>query len=234
MVSLINAQRAASGLPALIEVRGLDSAAYDADAWLAANNQFCHECPGEPSIGARTGKYGYGWSGEILVGGCTTPECTVDAWMGSPGHRAVILSAAVTIGCDLFIVAQPLPGQFPGYATCDFSGDQPHGDAVGAGPPAPTATPTSRLFLPTATRTFTPVPTWTPYQVWPPTATATRPPSGGPSATLTPRPSATPPPSGGAWYLTIEISPWAGTALQQQASSWLCGRYGVTCRWELR
>lgn len=235
MVQLVNAQRAAVGLPPLVEVRGLDSAAADHNAWMRDHNAFCHECAGEPTIGQRTGRYGYGWSGEIIAAGYGDPREVVNGWMGSPGHKGVILSSAATVGCDFLTVANPPPGQFPTFQTCDFSADAPKGDAVGAAP-APTSTPTTR-YIPTLTRTpFAPTatptrpvmaptstprpqPTWTPYVVWPGASTAT------------PTPTAQ---AGGAWTLTIEISPWAGAATQQQASQWYCNRYGVICRWEKR
>ena len=254
MVTLINVQRAAVGLPPLIEVRGLDSAAADHNTWMAAHiapgQGICHECPGEPQIGARTGRYGYGWGGEIIAAGPPTVAEAVRVWMDSPGHKAIILGQYVTVGCDFWIVTSPAPGQFPTYQTCDFSGDQPHGDAVQPGA-APTATPTTR-YLPTLTRTpfprTTPTPTatgrvdptWTPYVVWPPTATPTPPQHGsGPITTPvvanTPLVTRTPTPQpGGAWYLTIEVSPWAGATTQNSAANWLCGRFGVVCRWERR
>ncbi len=232
MVQLINQQRAAYGLPRLVEARGLDAAARDHDAWMAAHNDFCHECPGEPQIGARTGKYGYSWSGEIIAGGPPTPAEAVRAWMESPGHRAAILSDAVTVGCDLFAVTSPAVGQFPFYETCDFSRDPLHDAPLLTSTPAPSSTP-SRVFLPTLTATpmptITPAPTWTPYAVWPTPNRTIMPPLTLASPTPTATPSA-----GGAYWLTITLSPWSGASLQTQASRWLCGQFGVTCRWEVR
>ncbi len=37
---------------------------------------------------------GGGWSGEIVACGYTTARAAVDGWLGSPGHRAIMLSAS--------------------------------------------------------------------------------------------------------------------------------------------
>ena len=34
---------------------------------------------------------GAGWTGEIVACGQGTPASAVDAWLGSPGHRAIML-----------------------------------------------------------------------------------------------------------------------------------------------
>jgi uncharacterized protein YkwD len=100
ILCLLNAERAAKGLPALKSNGALGKAAR---AWanrMVAARFFAHES-GHSTPLSRIKKTGYvhgSWSiGENIAwgsGGLATPRAIVNGWMHSPGHRANILHAA--------------------------------------------------------------------------------------------------------------------------------------------
>gem|GEM_PF-2070688 len=159
---LINQNRASAGLAALTMEGHLVVAARRQSADMAANN-FCGHTGSDGSTpGSRIVDAGYPYAGlgETVACGYPTAEAAVVAWMGSPGHKAILLDAgARDIG-----VGYAEGGTYGYLWTCTTG--------TGGGP-VPTATPT---VVPTATRT--PVP--------PPTPAAT--PTGTPMATRTPAP----------------------------------------------
>jgi uncharacterized protein YkwD len=99
---LINRQRAAQGLRALRPNRALDRSAGRYAHALVVERFFSHVSPHGQTLRARISRSGYlrgarGWAyGENLAwgaGSSATPRAIVRSWMGSPPHRANILSA---------------------------------------------------------------------------------------------------------------------------------------------
>ncbi len=90
VVCLINSQRAAHGLPALLEDSRLDRSAQIWTDTMVATRQFDHGA----DFAARITAVGYDWSsaGENIATGFATPQQVVSAWMGSPGHCQNILN----------------------------------------------------------------------------------------------------------------------------------------------
>jgi uncharacterized protein YkwD len=84
----INAARAANGLPALKPSRSLGLSAQRYSKQMAATGMLSHELG--PPLGERVGKRG-AWVGETLALGMSAPG-TVQAWLGSAGHAAQMLS----------------------------------------------------------------------------------------------------------------------------------------------
>lgn len=88
--TLLNQQRAANGLPTLMSDPTLDAAAQAWANHLAAAGVFEHSTSGWRN--AMIGGAGWVYSGENIAAGYTSASSVVTAWMGSPGHRANILS----------------------------------------------------------------------------------------------------------------------------------------------
>ena len=62
MLALINQARAAAGLPAYTLTEGLDSSSAAHSARMASGCGLSHQCPGEPSLGARESAAGVDWT----------------------------------------------------------------------------------------------------------------------------------------------------------------------------
>jgi uncharacterized protein YkwD len=126
---LLNAERSAKGLPALAANAVLARASQGYSELMLAKRFFAHETPRGADLVTRLGRAGYitddlnDWSaGENLAwaeGSLATPRSVMTAWMGSPGHRANILSrdyAEVGVGIAL---GTPTEGLGATYTT-DF------------------------------------------------------------------------------------------------------------------
>jgi uncharacterized protein YkwD len=101
VVELVNAERAAVGLPPLVWEERLAAAAADYAAAMAGGGFFSHTGADGSDLRQRGQAHGYGdWSflGENLAAGQDTPEAIVQAWMRSPTHRANVLAADA---CDI-------------------------------------------------------------------------------------------------------------------------------------
>lgn len=141
IVRLLNEERKANGLQPLTAVASLTAAAHahnDAMNKCALQNGWTdsclrHEVPGEAPYCDRFTGAGFPCGGEIIAQGYTSPGGVVQGWMGSPGHRGIILDPRYTVvGCAADDFAN---GNYQGLIyTCDFS--------YGAAGPGPTATPT--------------------------------------------------------------------------------------------
>lgn len=95
--AMVNQQRAANSLPALVSDPTLDAAAQAWAQYLASNGLFEHSSSSWRSAMIS----GAGWinSGENIAAGYTTPASVMSGWMGSAGHRANILySGYVGVG----------------------------------------------------------------------------------------------------------------------------------------
>lgn len=99
MLLLHNAKRAERGLPALIGVSALHSAAQDHATWLRENESYGHTGFGGSQPGNRISAAGYNWTvfggghAENVVVGVPGTQQAFDAWMGSPGHAANITNS---------------------------------------------------------------------------------------------------------------------------------------------
>jgi uncharacterized protein YkwD len=114
VVCLVNAERAAFGLPRLRESAQLDSAAQRWVDTMVATRQFGH---GKGS-GAHVSAVGLQWSavGEDVASGYATPRRVVAGWMASVGHCEIILSPLYTeVGTGVSV--QPVKGYASGPAT---------------------------------------------------------------------------------------------------------------------
>jgi uncharacterized protein YkwD len=112
VLALINQARSAAGLPPLTITAGLDRSASGHNQTMASGCGLSHQCPGEPSLGARETAAGVAWSacGEnIGEGGLVADTTAAIAQMAvgltqdmlneqppDDGHRMNILSSAFT------------------------------------------------------------------------------------------------------------------------------------------
>jgi uncharacterized protein YkwD len=145
---LLNAQRAAHGLPALTEVSTLDRAAGAYAGDMVARRFFDHVSPGGGTMMDRIKASGWlsapgGWSaGENIAwgsGDLGTPARIVDGWMHSAPHRANILNgsfAEIGIGIAAGAPQPGVSGSAGTYVT-DFAS---HG-AASAAATSPTSSP---------------------------------------------------------------------------------------------
>ena len=104
MVSLVNAERARQGLPALTVSTTVQQAAQTRARELQTS--FSHTRPSGASCFTALTEAGisYARAGENIAYGQSTPEAVVQSWMSSSGHRANILSSSFTtigIGCTV-------------------------------------------------------------------------------------------------------------------------------------
>jgi uncharacterized protein YkwD len=115
VLCLLNARRAAAGLPALRQSRSLRTAAGHFATSMVRRSFFGHVSPGGSTLRARVAQTSYlsrtrSWSlGENIAYGAGTlgtPAAIVSAWMGSPPHRANILTRFRDVGIG---IARGLP-----------------------------------------------------------------------------------------------------------------------------
>ena len=104
VVSLVNAERARRGLPALTVSTAVQQAAQTRAGELQTS--FSHTRPSGASCFTALTEAGvsYARAGENIAYGQSTPEAVVQSWMSSSGHRANILSSSFTtigIGCTV-------------------------------------------------------------------------------------------------------------------------------------
>jgi uncharacterized protein YkwD len=92
-IALVNAERAAQGLaPYVLDVRLADSARGHSED-MAARGYFSHVTPEGGTFDQRIRAAGYPNPGaETIAAGYGTPAAAVAGWMGSSGHRAILLS----------------------------------------------------------------------------------------------------------------------------------------------
>ncbi|MEZ5239984.1 MAG: CAP domain-containing protein [Microthrixaceae bacterium] len=105
MLASINAQRAAAGVAPLRSCASLDRAAQAHSSDQAARQQMSHTGSNGSNAGQRMTAAGYtgwqAWAENVAVGYGSVPG-VMAGWMGSPGHRANLLSASyVHVGTGL-------------------------------------------------------------------------------------------------------------------------------------
>ncbi len=94
----INTARVQQGLAALQQMPTIDAAAQRHSDDMATADALSHTGSDGSNAGDRLHGVAYGWRayGEIIAAGLSTADATVAAWLGSPPHRAILLSADYT------------------------------------------------------------------------------------------------------------------------------------------
>ncbi|QCW50764.1 CAP domain-containing protein [Nocardioides dongxiaopingii] len=87
-------------VPRIVREARLDRAAGRFARLMARRDFVSHESPDGSDPGDRIRREGYRWTsyGENVAAGQATPAAVVRAWLGSPGHCAVIMSPFREIG----------------------------------------------------------------------------------------------------------------------------------------
>ncbi|NUU63180.1 CAP domain-containing protein [Paenibacillus agri] len=94
IVTLVNKERAAAGLPPVSALDSLNKVAAAKATDMRSNNYFDHNSPtyGSPFDMMKSFGITYRAAGENIAMGQRSPEEVMTAWMNSPGHRANILN----------------------------------------------------------------------------------------------------------------------------------------------
>lgn len=155
LVALVNAERRKVGAGDLATVSGLTAIAHAHNAAMddcARQNGLtegcvAHELPGEPTVCQRFSSVGLPCGGEIVGAGYPDPASMVQGWLGSPGHRSIMLDGRYKgVGCAADDFAS---GHYLGlYYTCTFSTVVPGGGATATPRPTPRPSATPRGPLP--------------------------------------------------------------------------------------
>ncbi|GIP15728.1 hypothetical protein J40TS1_13700 [Paenibacillus montaniterrae] len=95
-MSLVNQERAAAGLSALVLDTKLNEVATEKARDMDVNNYFSHTSPtyGSPFDMLATYGVSYRTAGENIASGQRTAEQVMNDWMNSSGHRANILNSS--------------------------------------------------------------------------------------------------------------------------------------------
>jgi uncharacterized protein YkwD len=131
VLCLVNRKRNRAGLRPLERDRNLQRAAQRHNYRMVGSGCFSHQCDGEADLGGRLRSTGYldgklrRWAyGENIAWGMKrrgTPAAVVDAWMGSPPHRANILSGSFReLGVGFATGSPSGAGDPGGIYTIDF------------------------------------------------------------------------------------------------------------------
>ncbi|PLT35497.1 CAP domain-containing protein [Bacillus sp. V5-8f] len=98
VVTLVNKERAKVGLPALKSDWELSRVARFKSEDMRDKRYFDHNSPtyGSPFQMMKSFGINYGYAGENIAAGQTTPQAAMSAWMNSPGHKANILNRNFT------------------------------------------------------------------------------------------------------------------------------------------
>ena len=119
---LINLNRTSRKLPPLIFNPILSRVAQAHSKYMKDHSCFAHQCKGEPPPSKRACLAGYRsykgscYIGETIAAGYPSPKSVVNAWMNSPGHRAILMHAKLReIGIGLAV-----GGYYRAYWTADL------------------------------------------------------------------------------------------------------------------
>lgn len=93
LIGLVNEQRTAAGVPALIELTALDAGAVQRAGYLVRTGQWSHAGMND-QMRAALGYPTHGHGGENLARGFTSEPEIISSWLASPTHRAVMLDSA--------------------------------------------------------------------------------------------------------------------------------------------
>jgi uncharacterized protein YkwD len=130
----INQERARNGLPPYrLDVRlVLAARAHSQD--MAARGYFSHVSPEGTTFDQRVRAAGYpSPGGEVIAGGQRTPASAIQAWMNSPGHRAILLHASL----QHFGLGLATGGPYGFYWTANFGSSTAPPDNAGCQPGQP-------------------------------------------------------------------------------------------------
>ena len=124
VLCLVNAERARRGLPPLRASRLLTTAAQRHSRDMVLRGFFAHDSPSGATVRDRVARTGYlhgRWSLGENIGWMTAPSAAgiVQAWMDSPGHRAMILHRAFQEAGVGVVAGVPSGGDGATY-TMDF------------------------------------------------------------------------------------------------------------------
>lgn len=105
VVSLVNAQRAKAGLPAMDSQSNLNRAAQTHACDMAATLNMSHTGSDGSDMSQRISRAGYRWraANENIGKGFADAARAVQWWMNSPGHRRNILSSNREIGVGVAV-----------------------------------------------------------------------------------------------------------------------------------
>jgi uncharacterized protein YkwD len=103
LIDLVNAERAARGLPPMVADAKLELAAQRHSEDQALHQSMSHTGSDGSTLAQRVDRVGFSWRSiaENVAYGYATPADVMAAWMISSGHRANILSANTRIGVGL-------------------------------------------------------------------------------------------------------------------------------------
>jgi uncharacterized protein YkwD len=92
LLATINGERTSRGLTPVVLRDDLVCAAHHHSMDIGSRSECSHNDADGSGPGERVSACGGpGWSGEIVACGQTTPREAVDGWLGSPGHKAIML-----------------------------------------------------------------------------------------------------------------------------------------------
>jgi uncharacterized protein YkwD len=192
VLQLVNNHRVSLGLPALTSSPTLTNAAIWKARHMAAYGYMAHDDPAPPVARSAFQRmadcgYPYGGRGENIAYGYSSPTSVMNAWLGSPGHRANIENAgyrAIGIGAA---------GTTTMYWAQDFGSTVDSGSSPPPPPPPPppASPPPSPPPPPPPPPSPPPPPTPPPA---PPSPPPISPPPPPPSPPGSPPPSPPPPP----------------------------------------
>src|SRR3954447_5110227 len=123
VICIVNAERAAYGLPSVRNSTRLMIAAQRHTHDMVRRNYFDHIAPGGSDPGARITAAGYFWSsyGENIAAGYSTPREVMAGWMASEGHCENMLNPMFTqLGVGVATAAASLGSGATGTWTQDF------------------------------------------------------------------------------------------------------------------
>ncbi|QDK38221.1 CAP domain-containing protein [Bdellovibrio sp. NC01] len=94
VIDLVNTERAKQSLASLKPLPACVAEAQSHAADMVTRNFFSHDSPSETST-QRFQRFGvaFGYYGENIALGYSSPEAVMSGWMNSPGHKANILGA---------------------------------------------------------------------------------------------------------------------------------------------
>jgi uncharacterized protein YkwD len=91
----VNEQRAKVGIAPLTLDAKIVAVSQDYAEKMATEGFFSHTSPDSSTMSSRlrAGGVSYGWAGENIAMGQSSPSSVMQAWMNSSGHRANILNS---------------------------------------------------------------------------------------------------------------------------------------------
>lgn len=179
LLNATNAFRAQNGLAALAINGQLNNSAQSKAQHMVNNNYWAHNAPDgtTPWYFFDQAGYNYTKAGENLAYGFDTSQDAVNGWIGSPGHRANMLSEYVDVGFGFVDGANYQGG--PNTVVVAH-----YGSTAAPAQPAPAPTPVAQATAPPPENS-TPAPTAAPIPSTS-TPTPTEKPASKPTPSITP------------------------------------------------